>query len=753
MKRAAVLTGLGLLGICAGIVAQNQPPAAPPAEKAAAGSSMPEPNPSAPKAAPMKPTTASALKQLQDLWHASRTPEDFRSVGHGFEALLKSDPTNAEIRVRYADLLAERFNAADAEALYLEALKLDSNNADAYIGLAELYADGFDEHSAQAAKAALEIDPKRFHADEILGRMALEDSNYAKAAEMADAALKINPEAVEAIAIHATIELLNDKPADAWISKIGNRGEGYADIAKELVINRRYEDGIAFYRKAIAANPQLWSAHSQLGVNLMRLGRNEEAHTELDLAYSNGYADAATSNTLQLMETYKNYQTFTWPSASPDGPQPAGILKLDQKEAAALRPYFEAEMKKAMATYEKKYGYKMTKPVQVEVYRRENDFGVRVMGLPGVGLLGVTFNTVVAMDGPSSRSKQEGYHWASVLWHELSHVYTIAMTNERIPRWFTEGVAVHEESATTPDWGDRLNPTILAAIRDKKLLPIADMDRGFVHPTYPDQVIVSYFQAGMICDYIVKRWGDPKLVDIIHAFAKTQSTVDVIREQLKIEPEQFDKDFLADLETRTGKAVAGFSEWTKELRELNTAVKDDKIPADFVERARKLETIYPEYVETGNPYVLAGDALLKAGDKAGAMAEYAKYSKIGGRNLETMEKYADLLAASGDKKAAVAALWRMIYCFPLDAGLHEKLGNLDLETAANADAVREFQVLVDLSPDDKAGSHYNLARAFKANGQTDKAREEAITALEAAPEYRPAQKLLLEVSGEDGKTP
>jgi tetratricopeptide (TPR) repeat protein len=570
---------------------------------------------------------------------------------------------------------------------------------------------------------------------------------------MADAALKINPEAGEAIAIHATIELLNDKPADAWISKIGDRGEGYADVAKELVINRRYEDGVAFYRKAIATNPQLWSAHSQLGVNLMRLGRNEDAQSELELAYNNGYTDAATSNTLQLMETYKNYQTFTWPSASPGGPQPAGILKLDQKEAAALRPYFEAEMKKAMATYEKKYGYKMTKPVQVEVYRRENDFGVRVMGLPGVGLLGVTFNTVVAMDGPSSRSKQEGYHWASVLWHELSHVYTIAMTNERIPRWFTEGVAVHEESATTPDWGDRLNPTILAAIRDKKLLPIADMDRGFVHPTYTDQVIVSYFQAGMICDYIVKRWGDAKLVDIIHAFAKTESTVNVIREQLKIEPEQFDKDFLADLEARTGKAVAGFTEWTKELRELNTDVKDNKIPADFVERARKLETIYPEYVEAGNPYVLAGDALLKAGDKAGAMAEYAKYSKIGGRNLETMEKYADLLAASGDKKAAVAALWRMIYCFPLDAGLHEKLGNLDLETAANADAVREFQVLVDLSPDDKAGSHYNLARAFKANGQTDKAREEAITALEAAPEYRPAQKLLLEVSGEDGKTP
>jgi tetratricopeptide (TPR) repeat protein len=742
MKRAAVLAGLGLLGICAGIVAQNQPAA--PRPKAPAVNARP--------AAP-NPQSANILQQLETLWRAARTPQDYRAVGQGFEALLKSDPGNAAIRVRYADLLAERFNAAEAESLYQEALKLDPNNAEAHIGLAELYADGFNEKSEESAAAALAINPKLYHAHEILARIALEDSNYEKAAELADAALAIDSQALEAIAIHATIDLLNDKSPDAWLSKIGNRGKGYADIAKELVINRRYEDGIEYYRKAIAASPELWGAHSQLGVNLMRLGRNEEARTELELAYNNGYADAATANTLKLMDTYANYETITWPSESPDGPQPAGILRLDKKEAGPLRPYFEAEMKKAMATYEKKYGYRMTRPVQVEVYREEGDFGVRVMGLPGVGLLGVTFNSVVAMDGPSSRAKQEGYHWASVLWHELSHVYTIAMTNERIPRWFTEGIAVHEESATIPDWGDRMNPTILAAIRDKKLLPVADIDRGFVHPTYPDQVIVSYFQAGKICDYIVKRWGNQKLVDMIHAFAKNRPTVDVIREQLQIEPEAFDKDFLADLDAQTGKTVAGFTQWSKDLRELNQAVEEGNPPSDLVDRARELEALYPEYVEAGNAYVLAGDALLKAGDKAGAMAEYAKYSKIGGRDLEIMEKYADLLAEAGDKKAALAALWRMIYVFPLDSGLHARLGNLNLETADTAAAVREFQVLVDLTPNDVAGSHYNLAKAYKADGQTDKAREEVITALEAAPEYRPAQKLLLEVSGEDGKKP
>lgn len=709
MRRICILTGICLMCICASLAAQGQ-----------------------------RPTLAQAEAQ----WRA----HDYAGAGHTFEALLKAEPGNATYRVRYADLLSERFNAKDAEDLYQEALKLDPNNAKAYLGLAEIYSEGFNELGAQSAMEAVKLDPKLYHADEILARIALEDNNLKKAAEAADAALAIKPDAVEAIAIHATIDLLNDKPS-TWLAKIGDRGEGYADVAAALVINRRYEDGILYYRKAIAASPELWRAHSQLGVNLMRFGKNEEAHRELELAYNNGYTDAATSNTLKLMDTYKNYDTYYWPSEA----APVGILRLNKKESGALRPYFEPEMKRAMATYEKKYGYKMTQPLQLEVYPQHGDFEVRVMGLPELGgIVGVTFDNIVAMDSPSARDKAEGYHWAGVMWHEMSHAFLLSMTHERVPRWFTEGVSVHEESATTPDWGDRLSPHIVIALRDKKLLPISEIDRGFVHPTFPEQVIVSYFEAGKIIDYIAKRWGDSKIVDMIHAFAQSRETVDVVREQLKMEPEAFDKDFQADLDAQYGKTVAGFETWTKQMRELNQAIKDEKPPSDLLQRARELQDIYPEYVETGNAYVMAANTCLKTGNKSCAIAELGKYSKIGGRDLDTMEQYASLLAEAGNKKEAATALGRMIYVFPLDAGLHDKLGKLDLETGNTSEAVREYQVLVALNPGDKAGSHYNLAMAYKADGQNDKAREEAITALEAAPEYRPAQKLLLDVMG-DGK--
>src|SRR5262249_7690790 len=168
---------------------------------------------------------------------------------------------------------------------------------------------------------------------------------------------------------------------------------------------------------------------------------------------------------------------------------------LNKKEADVLRPYFEVEVKRSIATYEKKYKMKLPGPVQVEVYPDHEDFAVRTMGMPGLGALGVTFVETIAMDSPSGR-KPGDFHWASTLWHEMSHVFILQATNQRVPRWFTEGLAVHEETEASPEWGDRVTPDVLVALKDKKLLPIADMDKGFVHPDYPAQVIVSYYQAG-----------------------------------------------------------------------------------------------------------------------------------------------------------------------------------------------------------------------------------------------------------------
>ena len=131
------------------------------------------------------------------------------------------------------------------------------------------------------------------------------------------------------------------------------------------------------------------------------------------------------------------------------------------------------------------------------------------MGMPGLGALGVTFGEVIAMDSPSGPQTWRTSTGRARFVHEMEpRLHSHTATNFRVPRWFTEGLAVHEETEASPEWGDRITPDIVVAIRDKKLLPVAELDRGFIRPDYPlAQVIVSYYQAGRICDYIQAALG------------------------------------------------------------------------------------------------------------------------------------------------------------------------------------------------------------------------------------------------------
>ena len=188
------------------------------------------------------------------------------------------------------------------------------------------------------------------------------------------------------MATHAALELIANRSPDAWFAKIQamnpRYGEGYARVAHQLELHYRYQDAVTYYRKAIEADPRLWAAHSALGIDLMRLGQEQEPYKELQLSYDNGYRDAATVNSLRLLDSYKNFVTTR---------DDTTILKLNKTESDLLLPYFQAELHAILATYEKKYKMKLPGPVQVEVYPDHEDFAVRTMGMPGLGALGVTF--------------------------------------------------------------------------------------------------------------------------------------------------------------------------------------------------------------------------------------------------------------------------------------------------------------------------------------------------------------------------
>jgi len=674
--------------------------------------------------------------RAEGLWGVER----YQEANDQFRDLVKQNPKNADYRVRWGHLFFERFNAEEAHGLFEEAIKIDEKNAQAYLGIAQVESEGFSKHAVEAAQKAADLNPKLFEAHEQLAYLALEDNDEETAAKQADQALAISGEALDAMAIHLAIDLLHDKSDSPWADRILKinpaYGEAYSTAGHFYFINRRYQEEIRAYRKAIELNPRLWEARSHLGVTLMQLGQDGEAREQLEQCYNANYKSYETVNSLRLLDKFKDFVTFK---------TPAMTLRLDKKEAELLRPYVESEIERNMAAYEKKYEMKLKGPLQVEVYPDHPDFEVRTSGMPGIGgILGVTFETVIAMDSPSGRPPGS-FHWASTLRHEMSHAYILEATNSRVPRWFTEGLAVYEETAAAPDWGDRLDPEAIHAIQHKMLLPVAELDRGFIRPSYPSQVIVSYFQGGKICSYIAEKWGYSKLLDMVHLYAKLESTPDVFQKVLGISTTDFDKQFLAWLDAQTKVTVDHFDEWREKVKKMVADERAKKYD-DVIAAGNAIRDWYPDYVEAGSVYELLADAYTAKGDKDAARKELEKYNQVGGRSSLLIERLAKLEEEAGDPKKAAAALDRLNYIYPEDQELHKRLGDLWLAQNNVTGAIREYQALLALKPLDQATSHYQLAQAFRMANRMDQARDEVLLALEAAPGFKPAQKLLLEIA-------
>ncbi len=240
--------------------------------------------------------------------------KDYKDAFAAFNSAIDARPKDANLKVRYGLMLFEApmgkpNNGGDE---FKQALELDEKNAQAMLGLAKVAEEDFGPDAVKFAEQALEADPKLYEARELIARVALEDNNEERAVAEANKAVAISPEAMDAMAILATVDWLNDKPSappagqiltsSPWIDKIlkvnPHEGEAYATAGHFFVINRRYTEGIEYYRKALELDPDLQSARSELGINLMRLGKDDEAMAMLEQAWNAGYQDLATQNTL-----------------------------------------------------------------------------------------------------------------------------------------------------------------------------------------------------------------------------------------------------------------------------------------------------------------------------------------------------------------------------------------------------------------------------------------------------------------------
>jgi cellulose synthase operon protein C len=707
-------------------------------------------------------SSASRVQDPESLFRAGRAAQALGLL-HDANALFRSAARSGDpaVETAWGELFYETQYPPEALKSFQTVLKRNDRWAPAHLGVARTLANENPPEAAAAAQKALEIDPAYADAQLFLADLDLDNTRYPEARTRIDSVLKANPDHLDARALLAAMAYVRgDKAAhEAEVARVlavnPAFGEVYRVAGDLAARNYRFEEAVALTRRAIGLDPANVRASSDLGLHLMRTGDEGEARRVLDRAFKLFRFDRVTFNLLALLDKLEKFEVVQ------DGDL---IFKFHPDEGKVLREYAIPLAKDALKKLSAAYQFTPRGPILIEIFPQHDDFAVRNLGLPGlVGALGACFGRVVSMDSPRAKAPGD-FSWEATLWHELAHVITLQMSNQRVPRWLTEGVSVFEEGRERAAWGGEMEVPFALALERGRVLKLADLNSGF---TKPDTIALAYYQASLLVEHIVKTRGEAALRTLVRTYADGVENDAAIKTALGMSIDELQGTFDTMLEQRFGAARAALRDQTKpaeaapdgdlaalksaaaqhpggyraQLR-LGAALAEQGDKAAF-EPLEKAAALLPMAMGEESPRAIMGRLAERLGDTARAMAEYRELLARDGTALAAARRLADLAAKAGDQNLLALAHARIVELDPFDAQSHSVLGRAALRAKDAQVALREFKVALAIGPADRATAHCDLAEGLLLAGRPADAKREALAALEIAPSFERAQDLLL----------
>ena len=444
------------------------------------------------------------------------------------------------------------------------------------------------------------------------------------------------------------------------------------------------------------------------------------------------------------------------------------IVKLHPEEAGVMREYVPPLAKEALQALSKRWNFTPQGPILVEMFPVHDHFAVRTVGLEGmIGALGACFGRVVTMDSPKARPPGD-FSWAATLWHEIAHVITLQLSNQRIPRWLSEGISEYEETRARPEWFRNMTVPFVRAMEAGEVIKLREFNSGFQDPR---TISLAYYQASVLVEHIVEQYGQDALRAFVASFADGIDTETAITRVFKIDLDALQASFDKYIAARYGPlqrvlavpdgfqpdqpleklkaAAAQYSDnYTVQValgRALRSADPDAAMSA--FDNAIKLAPIItgPE-----SAYVQLMEVAMARGDKARAAEVLEAMLVYEHTAVDAARQVVTLLEGVSDQPRVRRALQRVVAIDPFDAPSHTSLGRMALDAGATAEAVRNFRVALAAGPINRASAHADLAEGLLAAGNRAEAKREALAALEIAPTYERAQDLLLKLSEGSG---
>lgn len=700
-----------------------------------------------------------------------------------FEPARKADPGAREIYLAAGNLALAKQDFALAARKFEEGLKQLPEDPDLHFGMARAFAPSDAELVRSSLASALARNSNHVGALLLLVDHQIDAEDFPKALELLDRVGAVNPRHPEAWAYRAVIAHLQNRLEDEraayeealkyWPT---SPRVDYL-IGRKLSQNYRFAEGSAYQRRALARQPRFSPAKAQLAQDLLRLGQEAEGWQLAQEVHAEDGYHVEAYNLATLHDVMRGFTVLTNTDFR---------LRMGTHEARLYGERALALLTRAKSNLCAKYGIQLEEPTIVDIFPEQKDFAVRTFGMPGnPGYLGVCFGNVITANSPGAHGNHP-VNWEAVLWHEFCHVVTLQLTRNKMPRWLSEGISVYEEIQANPAWGQRMTPEYRQMILGGELTPVSKLSGAFLAPPSQMHLQFAYFQSSLVVEFLLGKFGLPALRAVLVSLGEGEHIHRALEDHTLPMPE-LDRQFEEFAQVRARELGPGldweqpeekvaqrrppggeegpnqrpqrwiggsdldWEEWAQNRPTNYWALS--RIAANHIREARydeartileRFTSLYPNAAGLDSPWRQLALVYRELGQ---AELERAVLQRIAEQDAEAPEIYLRLMEQSrgrSDWEAVKLNAERHLAVNPLVPTPYRFLAEAGEQTQDLGPAIAAYRALLELNPPDPADTHYRLARALHRVGDPG-ARRHVLLALEEAPRFREALKLLLEI--------
>lgn len=625
------------------------------------------------------------------------------------------------------------------------------------------------ERSRAALLKTLELHPEYapallYQADELIAQ-----EQYAAAREKLQEVLKVHPTQPQALARLAVIATLQNLPEEAETHRylaLSTWSENpEVDYLIGLGLSRKYRfaEAVRHQEQALKLAPGYALAQIQLSQDYLRLGKEQAGWELADQAAKKDPYNVACYNLMELHDQLSRFKTLE---------DEHFIVRMEAGEADIYGQRVLRLLNRARQKLCAKYELELQDKIIVEIFPDENDFAVRTFGMPGSsGYLGVCFGRVITANSPASQTEHPS-NWESVLWHEFCHVVTLHVTQNRMPRWLSEGISVYEELQENPAWGQRMIRPYVDLIENGELTLIRDLSGAFLSPKSGLHVQFAYYESAMVVEYLVENYGLETLKKVLHdcrAGLPVNAALDRHTDGL----EELETGFQDYIQKKIQEFAPG-AEW--ETAELDNLLQDDgdalpqwlqkhptNIPALKAQSARYMDNrefqkaipllekvieLYPHDTAPDSGYVMLGEVYMSLQQTEKERELLEQFHQLSSDSLPTRLRLLELYRDDNQWAEVQRVGEELLAINPLIAEPHHSLMEASEELNLPALGIEACRALLLMEPHDPAQVHYKLAQFLHAKNDPE-ARRQLLLALEHAPRFQAALKLLVQLDRQE----